>query len=132
MPAVSIYIEVVGLDAMQKSFGDLENLGFKAIGRFEKTFAATFTAVENKVHVLTGDLKASGLPRTHFDGDTWTGEIDYDRYPGIFELARGDSPTLNHPEGGHNFFDAVDAFIAQYDDDVDAVFRDAFETTAPI
>lgn len=132
MTVVSIHIEVIGLDAMQKAFGNLENLGFQQVGRFEKTFAETFTAVDAKVHVLTGGLKASGVPRTHFDGDTWQGEIEFDRYPGIFELARGDSPTLNHPEGGHNFFDAVDPFIPIFEENVNQVFEDAFNESAPI
>jgi len=34
-----------------------------------------------------GYLKASGHPESHFDGEEWTGEIDFARHPGIFELA---------------------------------------------
>jgi len=56
------------------------------------------------VHVITGHLKAEGRPSSSFSGDVWEGTIAYPRRPGIFELARGNSPTLNHPEGGHGFF----------------------------
>lgn len=60
---------------------------------------------EGRVHVITGFLKASGTTRSSASFDGWEGEIDYARYPGIYELARGNHPTRNHPEGGHYFFD---------------------------
>jgi hypothetical protein len=101
--------------------------GFKTIGRFEKDFALAFQAVQDGVHVITGDLKSSGVPRTHYDGDTWEGEIEYDEDPGIFELARGDEATANHPEGGHGFFDRVEPFIQKFHADVNAFFEDAFD-----
>jgi len=64
-----------------------------------------FIVTEARVHVITGFLKASGHPSSSFDGQQWEGEIDFARYPGIFELARGNMPTKNHPEGGHYFFE---------------------------
>lgn len=72
---------------------------------FEGIMAATFAAVDAKVHVLTGRLKSSGQMHSSWTGDTWTGEIGFARYPGIYELARGDTPTKTHPEGGHHFFE---------------------------
>lgn len=130
---VSLHIEVVGLDAMQYAFAKgAQPISFKEIFNFEKTFAEAFAATKEAVHVDTGFLQASGIPSTHFDGDEWEGEIDYARYPGIFELARGDKPTKFHPEGGHFFFNAVEPFIPQLDDDVDSVFRAIFDETAPI
>lgn len=71
----------------------------------EAALAAGYLTSEARAHVITGYLKASGHPSSNFDGELWTGEIDFARYPGIFELARGNSPTKNHPEGGHYFFD---------------------------
>ena len=72
---------------------------------FEGVLLESYTATQTRVHVITGALKASGHPDSSFDGETWSGTLDYARHPGIFELARGDSPTANHPEGGHFFFD---------------------------
>lgn len=71
--------------------------------RFESIWLRGFAATQAKVHVLTGVLKSTGHPTTTYEGDRWSGEVDYTRHPGIFELARGNKPTLNHPEGGHYF-----------------------------
>lgn len=71
----------------------------------EAALASAYMVTEARVHVITGHLKASGHPSSSFDGEEWTGEIDFARYPGIYELARGNRPTRNHPEGGHYFFD---------------------------
>lgn len=75
------------------------------VPEFESILLGSFAAVEAKVHVLSGQLKASGHPSSTFDGDTWSGTLSFARHPGIFELARHDHPTLNHPEGGHFFFE---------------------------
>jgi hypothetical protein len=69
----------------------------------EAIWLGAFAATQAHVHVLTGRLKATGHPRTEFDGERWEGFVGYVRHPGIFELARGDRPTRNHPEGGHYF-----------------------------
>jgi hypothetical protein len=89
----------------------------------EAALAAGFLETEAWVHVITGYLRASGHVQSHFTGEEWEGEIDYARYPGIFELARGNTPTgihpdpnpggagltfrrgPAHPDGGHYFFD---------------------------
>jgi hypothetical protein len=71
--------------------------------RLEGIMLQNFGEVEEAVHVITGRLKAGGHPESSFDGDRWTGTIAFPRHPGIFELARGDTPTQNHPEGLHNF-----------------------------
>lgn len=73
--------------------------------RMESALAAGYITTEARAHVITGYLKASGHPSSSFDGEQWEGTIDFARYPGIFELARGNTPTYNHPEGGHYFFD---------------------------
>ncbi len=72
--------------------------------RLEGIMLRNFQETQQAVHVITGHLKAEGHPSSSFDGDKWEGTISYPRHPGIFELARGDTPTLNHPEGGHYFF----------------------------
>lgn len=79
--------------------------GAATIMELESALAEGYVVTEGRVHVITGLLKASGHPTSTYSGDEWTGEIDFARHPGIFELARGDTPTKNHPEGGHYFFD---------------------------
>lgn len=71
----------------------------------EGALAAGTSVTEARAHVITGYLKASVHPSSSFTGDTWEGTIEAARHPGIFELARGNMPTQNHPEGGHYFFD---------------------------
>jgi len=72
--------------------------------RLEGVMLRNFMETQEDVHVITGYLKSSGHPTSSFDGDRWEGTIRYARRPGIFELARHDQPTKNHPEGGHYFF----------------------------
>lgn len=75
------------------------------VEKFEGILLSSFAATQEHVHVITGALKASGHPDSYFDGETWSGNLLYARHPGIYELARGDKPTQNHPEGDHFFFD---------------------------
>jgi hypothetical protein len=78
----------------------------RTLAAMEAALLEGFTITEGRVHVITGLLKASGHPQSHHDATTWSGEIDYARNPGIFELARGDAPSRYHPEPGrHYFFD---------------------------
>lgn len=77
----------------------------ETVARFDAALVSGYLTTESRVHVITGKLKTSGHPDSSFDGSTWRGEIDFDRYPGIYELARGNAPTMNHPEGMHYFFD---------------------------
>lgn len=87
----------------------------RTITAMEAALMDGFSITEARVHVITGALKASGHPWSSFEGDVWTGEIDYDRYPGIFELARGDAPTKHHPEPGlHYFFDPAGWFFEKH------------------
>jgi hypothetical protein len=115
----AVFITVAGLDKMLEGFeGLILPPDYQTIGKFEATLAETFVAVDAKVHVLTGALKASGTTHTDYDGSTWSGSIEFAEHPGIFELARGDEPSLNHPEGGHAFFDATKLFHQQFEDDL--------------
>jgi hypothetical protein len=75
----------------------------KTIAAMEAALLVGYTMSEAKVHVISGQLKASGHPSSSYDMFTWEGEMDFARYPGIFELARGDAPTRYHPDGGHYF-----------------------------
>jgi|SRR5215472_4356460 len=72
--------------------------------RLEGVMLRNFMETQEDVHIITGYLKSSGHPTSSFDGDRWEGTIHYARRPGIFELARKDKPTQNHPEGGHDFY----------------------------
>lgn len=71
----------------------------------EGALAAGTAITIGRAHVITGKLKASVHPESNWTGEIWEGTISAVRYPGIFELWRGDTPTLNHPEGQHYFFD---------------------------
>lgn len=85
----------------------------------ERILLENFAQTQADVHVITGYLKASGHPSSSYDGDVWEGTIHYVRKPGIFELARRDTPTLNHPEGGHGFFrSSYEETPARYEDAV--------------
>jgi hypothetical protein len=77
----------------------------RTITAMEAALLEGFTITEGRVHVITGALKASGHPDSSFGEDTWEGVINFAHYPGIFELARANSPTRYHPMGGHYFFD---------------------------
>jgi hypothetical protein len=80
--------------------------GMKTIAEFEAALLEGYAITEGRVHVITGALKASGHPQSTYDKFSWSGEMDYSRYPGIFELARGDAATRHHPyPGRHYFFD---------------------------
>jgi hypothetical protein len=74
------------------------------IARLESALMTGYMTSLARVHVITGYLKSSLHPDSQFGGDSWTGTISAARYPGIFELARGNAPTRYHVEGGHYFF----------------------------
>lgn len=77
----------------------------ETVMRMEAALAEATVVTEGRIHVITGGLKASLHPSSSFDGDSWEGTLSAARHPGIFELARGNAPTMNHPEGGHYFYD---------------------------
>lgn len=80
--------------------------GQRTIAAMEAALAAGFTITEHRVHIITGELLASGHPESSFDTETWSGQMNFDRHPGVFELARGDAATAYHPyPGRHYFFD---------------------------
>jgi hypothetical protein len=75
------------------------------LSAFEMAMSDGLAATFEKVHQLTGHLKTTGRGTTELGEGSWEGTMAFARHPGIFELARGDRPTRNHPEGGHYFFD---------------------------
>jgi len=77
----------------------------RTIAAFETALVTGYALSEARAHVITGLLKASGHPSSHHSEGSWEGTISFAANPGIFELARADTPTGNHPEGGHYFFD---------------------------
>ena len=89
---------------------ELERLQHPPFAQLEAVLAVTFAITEARVHVLSGELKASGRPLSSLDGDEWSGTLEFDRYPGIYELARGNRPTrYKGGTGSHFFFDPVQA-----------------------
>lgn len=75
------------------------------IAKMEAALMTGFAVSEGKVHVITGALKASMHPSSSLGPGEWEGTMSAARYPGIFELARGNRPTKYHPApGGHYLF----------------------------
>lgn len=75
------------------------------LDRMEASLASHAVAVEARTHVITGYLKGTIRSYSDFAGAVWEGTIAGARFPGIYELARGDTPTKEHPyPGHHNFF----------------------------
>jgi hypothetical protein len=119
---------VTTLQHMIADFSELEKApGFKAIGKLEQVLADAYEASQAIVHVITGDLKMSGVPHTSYSGSEWSGGIDYARHPGIFELALGNTPSIDHPEGQHGAFleEAVEPFSHKIGDIVEEIFQEA-------
>lgn len=118
---------VTTLQQMVADFTELEKRpGYKEFTRLEERLARAFEASQGVVHVLSGGLRTSGIPHSSYDGDVWTGGIDYARNPGIFELALGDEPSLNHPEGEHGAYltTAVDPYANQIGEVIDEMMTD--------
>jgi hypothetical protein len=107
VPIIHIDVELYGPHGAGYELDRLEagpGLGGTLMA-MEGALAIGYAVTEGRVHVITGALKASGHPESSYDGDTWTGVLSYARYPGIYELARGDTPSKHHPDGRHYFFD---------------------------
>ena len=94
---------------------DMEHYQHPPYAELDGVLAATFAITEARVHVITRKLRSSGTMHSDLPAPgVWTGEIDFDRYPGIYELARGPMPTHGPPphggfEDSHFFFDPVEA-----------------------
>lgn len=125
--AEEFYIKTFGMDDMEKDFKKASvPRPTKSFKKLDRLLDAAFAATQSKVHVETGRLKMSGRVDNHYLFDVWIGEIKYLRHPGIFELARGDTPTKLHPSGGHFFFEAIDPFIPHMETAINDVFSDYF------
>jgi hypothetical protein len=99
--SITIFIDLDGagdeLDRLMRGPGP------ETLARMEAGLLAGYGMSEAKVHVITGMLKASGHVSSSFDTDNWEGTMAWARHPGIFELARADTPTKYHQDGGHYF-----------------------------
>ena len=90
---ISIFIENKGLDAMIKAMAEVGKVSFITTGRLEAVLAKAFGQSQERVHVISGRLKASGHTQSDFKGNAWTGEIIYggegsQAEYAIFEYAR--------------------------------------------
>jgi hypothetical protein len=95
----------VDLDGAGDELGRLaKGPGEAVMARIDGALMTGFAMSEAKVHVITGLLKASGHVVTHQSPGNWSGSMEFARYPGVFELARGNTPTAHH-DGGHYFMD---------------------------
>ena len=92
------------------------------VGQFEGILSSSFMATQAMVHVITGYLKSSGHITSSFDGDTWSGTISYARHPGIFELARGNTPS-KYQAGSHFFLEPGYDTPHAYEDAVESFLR---------
>ena len=87
--------------------------GGETVGRMEGALLSGFATTEGRVHVISGYLKSTLHPSSSFSGDTWEGEMSAARYPGIYELARGN--RLRH--GVEHFAARVASVIDQLNPD---------------
>lgn len=105
---IGIYVDLDGagdeLDRLAKG------PGAATIARIDAALMTGFAMSEAKVHVITGFLKLSGRVVTHMSPGNWSGSMEFARYPGVFELARGNMPTRHH-DGGHYFMDEGGPFF---------------------
>ena len=83
---------------------------YEVITGLEGTLKSAFGETQVLVHVITGSLKLSGWTSSDFDGDVWTGTIEYGGPSAgpnnpvtyaIYEMARG---------GEHDWFRTLPAF----------------------
>jgi hypothetical protein len=96
----SVYLDGAGAELDRLAKGPDQ----KTVAAWETALLAGYAVTENRVHVITGFLRASGHPASAFRPGEWEGTISFASRPGIFELARGDKETRHHM-GGHYFFD---------------------------
>lgn len=73
------------------------------VARMEAALLAGFAASYGRAHVITGALRASMHPSSSLGAGDWEGTMSAARYPGIFELARGNRPSKYHADGQHYF-----------------------------
>jgi hypothetical protein len=112
--------EVKGTDTLDSWIVRLEEAAkpesYKSTSLLEALLSAAFADTQVRTHVISGSLKASGKTESDFDGNVWSGKIEYGGVlfkapvPGpprdpvdyaIYEMARG---------GSHDFFGGLPAF----------------------
>lgn len=119
-------------DAVDDWIADLkewEGPPHKATVKFEALLQAAYVDTQARTHILTGSLKATGRAESDFDGEVWTGTIEYGGAlwrppmgPGpakdpvdyaIYEMARG---------GEHDFFSGLPGFEDKFGEIIDSLF----------
>jgi hypothetical protein len=127
---VTLYaIQTYGLNLMEEFIDDMHSTTHVArtVGRLERRFSEAFEDTQNRVHVITGSLRLSGKSQTNFDGEVWTGEIEYGGLTqgpinpvqyAVYEMARG---------GDHDFF----AGLPTHEELLEEAVGDHFERRRP-
>ena len=88
-------------------------LGPEVITALESTWGAAFLDTQNRAHVLTGALKASGQKSSEYDSGQWEGRISYGG-PGaeqaVYEAAKGaeHDPLSGMPVFSERLIDAIE------------------------
>lgn len=95
----------------------------KTVAKLDAVLAAAFAENQERAHLLSGSLKASGRMSSEVNGQVWTGRISYGgASPGpnsvvdyaIYELHKG---------GSHDFMPG----LHEYDGRLKAVMNDHFD-----
>jgi len=93
-PIVRVEISVE-LDRWIQGFGALEaELLQRGRDSWQQAVDSLFDYSQEYVHVLSGELKASGEKRVVAEGDRLVGEVEYDTPYAIYEHARGGSHSF--------------------------------------
>ena len=67
----------VGLQRMISEIKRLGEPSSHTIAKLDATLASQFSDTQQRVHVLTGRLKASGFSHSHMMDEAWEGRISY-------------------------------------------------------
>jgi len=74
---IAIFVENKGLDAMIKAMAEVGKVSFVTTAKLEAVLAKAFGASQERVHVISGRLQASGHTQSDLKGNAWSGEIIY-------------------------------------------------------
>ena len=128
----TVHINEEGLNEVINQFGVWSGpLSFRIVAKLEKVLADFFKNTQSRTHVITGSLKASGIPESDYDADKWTGSITYggtlwkSPAPGpakdpveyaIYEMNRG---------GDHDFYADAPFYEQKFEDVVNEFIPEA-------
>lgn len=128
----SVHVNEEGLNEAIAQFGVwCGPISYKIVAKLEKILAEFYADTQARTHVITGSLKASGIPDSDYDADKWEGSITYGGTlwrgpaPGppndpvdyaIYEMARG---------GDHDFFKEAPYYIEKFEEVVEDFIPEA-------